>query len=74
MKFFAVMAVMTDDGKVYGWQGEWEPSHRGVTRQDAFWEVMGKLIAASDMRPPTVGTTQTIIPIHFSLEPQELPR
>lgn len=74
MKFFAVMAVMTEGGGVHGWQGEWEPMHRGITRQDAFWDVMGKLLNAADIPEPIPGRPQMVIPIHFSLEPQELPR
>ena len=71
MRFFAVIAIDIA-GETYGWQGEWVPAHRGVTRQDAFWEVMGK--ALQEAKPPASAQGQTIVTTFFSLEPQELPR
>jgi hypothetical protein len=70
VRFFAVIAIEVS-GETYGWQGEYVPAHRGVTRQDAFWEVMGNTLKAAKL--PT-GGPHMIVTTFFSLEPQELPR
>lgn len=72
MKFFAIITIDVS-GETYGWQGEWTPAHRGITRQDAFWDIMGKAITAANL-PPAKPRQLTVTTTFFSLEPQELPR
>lgn len=68
-EYFAIITVSTTGiiPTTYTWQGPWKPAHRSVTRDEAFYEILGKAILRFGLPGPS-----DLIVLFFYLEPNAL--